>query len=80
LSLTKENRELTYKDVRPFAGKADQMQKAYLSMYCVTFPKYEVNKNFLGKWLCNGTRFDSHKDTTSTKLESNSIEFTVNDD
>ena len=32
LSLSKENRELTYKDVRPFVGKADQMQKAYLSM------------------------------------------------
>jgi len=65
ISLTEKNQEMKYKDVRPFAGKADEMQKAYLSRYEYPFPRYEVNKNFVGKWGCLANYVtDAHSGTS----------------
>lgn len=52
MNVTTENEDLKYHDVRPFAGKSDELQKAYLSKYESEFPKFKVNVNFEGHWDC----------------------------
>lgn len=60
-----EKENLTWKDIRPLAGLGDLMQEAYVKAYEPSFPRYEVNKNFVGSWESKWTRYDSRGEVTN---------------
>lgn len=46
------NRQLTFADVDPFFGRAEEMQQSYLQKYEPKFPVYGTNIEFIGDWNC----------------------------
>jgi len=57
MTLVDKKDKLTTKDIRPFLGKSELMQEAYLENYepkdaKPLFPAHSVNMGFVGMWTC----------------------------
>lgn len=51
-AVASQNRQLTFADVDPFFGRAEEMQQAYLQKYEPKFPVFGTNADFVGNWNC----------------------------